>query len=469
MPAPVVDLGLMLALLLLCFLGGGGSRNDVTSLLYLQPAAAVLLVVAAARARVEDMRTLRTPLLLLALFAAIHVAQLIPLPPAIWEQLPGRAMFAETAAAIGQPATWRPISIAPDLTLASLIGLIVPAAAMLLAARLRTSQHELLLWVLAAGVLVSVLLGALQLTAGEESPYHLYEITNNGIAVGLFANRNHQAALLAAAMPLLAVLLSSTSTQRLGSVWRLAITIGGCLLLMIMILVTGSRAGLALAIVGIASAGALFRPGRLGGPKGRRYALLLIIVSVVAVSALYGLLNYQRASTLTRLTGREYASESRIANFGLYVQMVKDHFLLGSGLGTFDPLFRIYEPFQDLKPTYLNHAHNDLMELLMTGGLAAAALLVGFLAWFARRSMEAFRARDRLALLGAVFVLILLLASTADYPLRTPLLGCLFGVCVTWLSTTRQADKSPANSVASGPRHHSYSSARAAARDHVHK
>ena len=467
--APILDLGLMLSLLVLCFLGGGGSRNDVISLLYLQPAAAALLVIAAARARTEDLRTLRIPLLLLALFAAVHILQLIPLPPAIWEQLPLRTMFAETAAAIGQPPAWRPISIAPDLTLGSLVGLIVPAAAMLLAARLRSRQHEQLLWVIAAGILLSVLLAALQLTAGEESPYHLYEITNKGIAVGLFANRNHQAALLAAGMPLLAVLLSSASTQRLGSVWRLAITIGGCLLLMIMILVTGSRAGLALALVGIISAGALFRPGRLGGARGRRHALLLIIASVGGVSALYALLNYQRAATLIRLTGLEYANESRIANFGLYVQMVKDHFLLGSGLGTFDPLFRIYEPYSDLKPTYLNHAHNDLMELLMTGGLAAAALLLGFLVWYVRRSIEAVRAGDRLALLGAVFVLVLLLASTADYPLRTPLLACLFGLCVTWLSTTRQADKSPANSVASGPRYRSNSSARAAARDHAHK
>src|SRR3546814_18783044 len=51
-------------------------------------------------------------------------------------------------------------------------------------------------------------LGLAQVIGPRDGPLYLYEITNNGSAVGLFANRNHQAALLACLFPMLAVYAS---------------------------------------------------------------------------------------------------------------------------------------------------------------------------------------------------------------------------------------------------------------------
>jgi O-antigen ligase len=112
---------------------------------------------------------------------------------------------------------------------------------------------------------------------------------------------------------------------------------------------------------------------------------------------------------------------------------------VGSGFGSFDPVFRVYEPDGLLSPNYLNHAHNDLLELAMVGGLPAMVLLVWFLVWLGTRGIAALRRSDgrtntRMARLGLLMLVMMLLSSLVDYPLRTPLVAAICAVACGWLA-----------------------------------
>jgi O-antigen ligase len=120
--------------------------------------------------------------------------------------------------------------------------------------------------------------------------------------------------------------------------------------------------------------------------------------------------------------------------------MLAEFMPVGSGFGSFDPVFRGFEPDSSLDVRFFNHAHNDLLELAISGGAIALLLLAVFVVWWIVRSWAAFRPyrnRARSALVaraGAIMIAILFLASLVDYPLRTPLMAAIFAVAAAWLA-----------------------------------
>lgn len=433
----MVRLLVFLGFLTLCFLGGGASRLDATSLLYLRPAAifagACLLLVPGPL----NWARVRTPFMFLGALALVMVIQLIPLPPDLWTALPGHDRFAAAATAAGLEQPWRPISIAPDLTLNSLVSLTVPAAVLIGMASLDSHRAErMLLIFLVAAIVISGVFGIAQVTRGANSSLYLYRVTNDGIAVGLFANRNHQAALLACAFPVLAAWACSRS-QNPGAdrARRWLAGLAGALIVPL-IVVTGSRAGVPLAAIGLAAAALIYWFSRPAAGGGAKAALMALAPWLAGFALLIVSLFLSRATAIQRLFGLSIGEDTRVQNFGLFTDMARDFFPFGSGYGTFDPLFRVYEPFEHLSLEYLNHAHNDLIELLITAGLFGAGLLLAFIVWYGRKGWLAFRERRAsgasLRILGFAVVTILLAASVVDYPLRTPIMMAMFAIGATW-------------------------------------
>ena len=445
----------LLLILILCLIGGGASRPDVLSLLYLRPALVLCAALILVTPGPFDFRTLRTLLLMLAALAGLMALQLVPLPPEVWQSLPGRDRYVEAAQAAGFPQPWRPISLTPDLTWNSLIALLVPFAVLLGMAPLRRDQVHALLYVLIGFSCISAILGLAQLGSGEQSSLFLYSITHSGSAVGFFANRNHQATLLAMTFPLLRVwtLLPHPNPQ-----WRRArywIAVGIGIFLVPMILTTGSRAGAFLGLLGLA--GALLvspptREERAGEPRRRGWqragiaALLAAPVVMTVIVLIFG-----RAVAIQRLISPEgFADERRFGEMPTMIRMVIEFSPVGTGFGSFDPVFRGFESDASLDPRYFNHAHNDVVELALTGGFPALALLAAFILWWLYRSFAAFRpyrnyrSEVLFARAGALVILILFLASLVDYPLRTPFMAMVFTIAAVWLARGRLAG--PANS-----------------------
>jgi O-antigen ligase len=146
-----------------------------------------------------------------------------------------------------------------------------------------------------------------------------------------------------------------------------------------------------------------------------------------------------RAEAIQRLLNIETGEDARVEAAPTLFTMAGDFFPIGTGFGTFDPVFRYYEPLELLSPKYLNHAHNDLLELIITGGLPGILLLVIFLFWLGKQALRAWLIKQTnqdaaLARAASVMVLLALLSSLVDYPLRTPLMAAIFSIACGWLA-----------------------------------
>lgn len=439
-------LAITLVFLVLCALGGGASRADVASLLYLNPGALLCLAALLVLPIPRDFHPVRIPLILLAAFALLMLIQIIPLPPGMWTALPGHERYEGAAAIMGVSQPWRPISLSPDLTLQSLTGLIFPLVALVAYASLPHEHRLMLLPILIGFALTSAVFGVVQVMSGS-GPAFLYDVTHEGSAVGFFANRNHQAALLAMAYPMLAIWTSMPHPDR--SFRRVRLWVAGAigLFLVPLLLITGSRAGLVLAVLSLVAAYFLrdtkLQQGRTSErleKANRAFKWLFFIVPAVLVGLVILL---GRDEAVRRFISPEYLfTEARISYLPLTTSIAWDFFPFGAGFGTFDPVFRGYEPHDRLSIQYFNHAHNDLIELAITGGLPALILLAVLVFFIAATAWSAFRARathrtDLCARLGAVMILLLFIASLVDYPLRTPLMSAIFALACAWLFEAR--------------------------------
>lgn len=392
---------------------GGASRADSWTPTLVRLAALPLLAVVLCRSMEWPAQAGRLPVLFLAALALVAILQLVPLPPAFWSRLPGRASIATDYRRLGISLPWLPISLSPDATENAGLSLIPPAAIGLAAIELGPRDRRRMLQLALGVALVSVLLEALQIAGGPQSPLRPYAITNRDAAVGFFANRNHEAAFLAAAIPI------AWKTRR-------AREAGAALALMVLFLAgvaaTRSRAGVVLAALALGLSGAMRIRSRRG--SGR--------MAWIAGAALLGIALLALIAW-PPLTAR-FAAEPLLARWSLtplFLRIGEVYAPVGAGLGSFESVYRIYEPVELVGPAYLNHAHDDYAELWIEAGWFGVAILAVFLAWAGRRGWLAWRSSEPWAVearVGSVIVLLLLLHSLGDYPLRTPALACLFAL-----------------------------------------
>jgi O-antigen ligase len=373
----------------------------------------------------------RWALILLAAGAAVIFAQLIPLPPAVWQALPGHRTVADGYRAAEMAAPWLPISLTPEATWDSLLGLI-PLAAMLIATlTLAVSERRLLAAGVLAVALVSAALGMLQRAGGPDSPLRLYAITNPESAVGFFANRNHQGDFLAVTLPLAAYLAARWAGHRRARIffWA-AVGVGFAVVMAGSVATTGSRAGLLL--IGLGAAGGVMvvlrAHAKSPGPAWRLAALAAPAALALMAAGLTTLAvdpGLERA--VLAKSGPELRLElnPEVARAGLTFAP------LGSGAGSFAPVYQMFEPLESMGPAFVNHAHDDFIEVWLEAGVAGAALIMAFLAWWVMATWRVVQDRRAngaaLALAGSLMVGMMLIHSLVDYPLRTPALITLFG------------------------------------------
>lgn len=430
--------GTLLALLCAVFAMGGASRNDVISLIVLYPLFAVALAIFVLTPGTVRWHDVRTPLALLLAGAGIAAAQLLPLPPAMWSALPGHGRFVESATVVGMAQPWRPISLVPDLTLSSLLAFLIPVTMLVGCAAVPAARtRDLLTWV-AGLAMASALLGLIQITAGPESILYHYATMNTDAPVGFFANRNHQALMLAISFPLLALWAAQMKSHPRGAFagWG---SLGTAVALVPVILATGSRAGLVFGFVGIAAGGWVtmgFGALRRQTPW-RRWIIWGAGVALGGIAAITFMVS--RAASIQRAMSFSMSEEVRLQYLPLLKQLMRTYFPVGSGLGSFDPIFRSVETLDILQPSYLNHAHNDVIEVIIETGFAGAAVLLGMTIWLVRCAWTLIASRSRsealwFARVGVLLIGMVVAGSFIDYPLRTPIFAAVFAVAAAWIS-----------------------------------
>lgn len=432
---------ILVAFLFLVFLTGGGSRPDVQSLIILRPVAVLACGIALVGMTRDQLFSLKPVLLLLGSCVLLCVGQLVPLPPFLWHLLPGRDIVADVDQVASLGDVWRPITLVPWGTKNALYSLAVPLAVFLLMVRIPpVSRQKTLPVILVIGIL-SGLIGVLQAVGDPSGPLYLYRVTNNGVSVGLFANRNHQAAFLATLFPMLGVFAATGIQTEEQERFKAVLAVSVAIVMIPLLLVTGSRAGLLLGLGGLVGAALVYRRPNVLVPKKRkiqRFNPIFIIAGVAAVALVAITILSSRAVAIQRLVSQS-DEDTRLHIWKPAWEMVGTYFPVGSGIGSFVEVFQMGEPDSLLQPSYVNHAHNDFLEILLTTGLfgvavvAAAAFLIIRQARFAFKRVKATDRNQLYRRLGFLVIAMLSLASIADYPVRTPSLSALFVVALVWL------------------------------------
>jgi O-antigen ligase len=124
------------------------------------------------------------------------------------------------------------------------------------------------------------------------------------------------------------------------------------------------------------------------------------------------------------------------------VKAARDFSPLGSGIGTFRRVYALYEDHDRLDTTtYVNHAHNDYLEIALETGVPGLIVLVLFLAWWARAAWQVWRQTDPdpFARAASVASAAILVHSLVDFPLRTAAIGACFALCLALLVRQRPA------------------------------
>lgn len=443
-------LGVSVLFTILLVFGGGASRGDALSQPIVWLASILALAVTVGTGALPGSAVREMPFALLLTCALLVVVQLIPLPPAIWTLLPGREIYADVAVVskIAQP--WRPISLTPDLGWNSFLSLLPPLAAAATFTTIGDARGRTIDVLLAVGLL-SAILGLAQISGGSGGPLRFYAVTNNDSAVGLFANRNHQALLLVICLPALAAWSRLGKANRQARRFRSIIALLAGFFILPMVLATGSRAGAVLALLALA-ASALMMLGSRGSEfeprvyKDRPGLLKWVAIGLGLIASMAAVL-IVRSPAVDRLFASNALEEQRTQLIAPLTDMALAFFPFGSGFGSFDATYRAFEPDSLLTQTYMNQAHNDLAQLFIEGGIFGVAILIWLLIWVTRRSMLHWKQAQRLSSarlmgrLGSVVVTLILAASLVDYPLRTPLGAVLLTIGLLWLAGEPVADR----------------------------
>ena len=441
-------LGVVLAMIL-----GGSARADVDSLMVLYPVAVLLLGLGLWHIGRVRWCLYQPHLVFAAVVIGFVALQEIPLPPVVWENLPGRLPIVAIDEASGLGHIWRPFTMTPLATWNSLCFLVLPIAVLLLGAiaSVRSRKRLLECW-LVLGAL-SALLGVAQiLLPANESYSYLYDVTNRGAGVGLFANRNHQAVLLDCMIPMLAVWASRRNGSHRARQIRRYGAGAAILLLVPILLVTGSRSGFLLGVLAVGSVPFIYRPAHDRGfkillLKRRRVSqgfVLTLLCAALAVAL--GAMSLVRVEALTRLANAGVIDAERWQVLFLTLHAAGDYFPWGAGTGGFAQVIQLHERAELLSTQYFNQAHDDLADLWLTAGIPGCVLLAVAMAGYARALIRALRftRQDlgtpdrRLYRAGVMIVTIIGLASLSDYPLRTPAIACLFVTALLWLPLQKQ-------------------------------
>ena len=291
----------------------------------------------------------------------------------------------------------------------------------------RSSQFEMLAKLFAAYGVVVALFAVLQGLAPNGKLYWIWALEQGGSIYGPYVNHNHYAGLMEMLMPFPLVLAATrfTNGNRKIAVAGIAALMAGSIFL------SGSRGGMAAFVAQMVVLGVLLIRKREGSWK--QPLMLGAFLAVVIV-----FLIWMGGNELTRRLVSIHSEAREEINGGVRLSIDRDCLrmlikrpFLGWGLGAF-PI--VYPEFRSFYTTFfVNHAHNDYLQLLVETGLAGFSIAVWFLVLMFRQAAHklnnwtetASGAMTVAAVLGCVGILV---HSFLDFNLQIPANAALFYV-----------------------------------------
>jgi len=429
-------------LLVLCWALGGVTVDSSGADELLQLFALPIVLLAAWRLTwVPINRTVAIALAFAAAILLVPLWQLLPLPQALGLAGTSRAEVAADLAQAGATLPAVHASLWPRATEQALWSL-MPALALFLGALTVTAPwRRRLLQLVLALALASAAFAFFQLSLPDDSPMLLYSSWGRNFG-GLFVNPNHQGtALILGAVIALALFIDARRRARDDEGgqrhWLYAVLAAACVVMVP--LANGSAAAL-LVLVGLVAValmmGVLSWRRDVGKP-----ALLLRLAGVGLAGAVVvaSALAWKQADT-----GRQQIAQATLEIGSRFAP-------LGTGVGSFVPVFAQSQDPRQARSELINHAHHESTPWALEGGMPAvlgmgvAQGLFGWAGWQVLTGVDSRRLRA-LAAPAWTGLLILLLHSLVDFPLRTTALmataGLLAGLLLALLAESTRGIRS---------------------------
>ena len=426
--------GLLAALFLAAALalGGGGSPNPLPEMILEILAAVTVVLWTLGLLRSPSFK--RVPLsawVIAIIIAAIPILQLIPLPPFIWQALPGRKIEYDALALIGEQSNWRTWSLAPARTLSSVLSLGPPLLLLTMTSALDEKGRLAVIRSVALMAVATLIFGALQHSASDGSPIDLYGVGGK-ILSGFQANNNATADLMLIALMSGPLLVRTSVTEHLiPDKAAVVLTISAVYMVIcaVAVVLTSSRAGIALLPIPILASLWILRRWIRFTPRVVLTGLLAMLIAG-PICVVLARANPLLASVIARF---DFANELRpqLWRDGLFV--AQTYFPFGVGMGDFVPALVADERLQSVQQTMPNRAHNELIELIAETGvfglMALSATLFLLIREVFRKVRSASRESIGIVCFASTALIVLSVHSMVDYPLRSLSLASLAAAC----------------------------------------
>ncbi len=376
--------------------------------------------------------------LVISLMGAL--AYLIPLPSVVWEQLPGRAFYAEHLNWLSNTTDsyhYQALSLIPTRTIAGLLALLAPLGIFLTAISLPTRKLTWLVLVLLLTAFGQALLSMGQYFIQDQDLF--FRVWSGGIPLGTYINQNHFVAFMEMVEPLaIGLMMIVILSQTMGATLKIILaTIFGLISLALTFtpLLTSSRMGAALLILSIfLSFWAMTTPEirkKVAAPIFALRFVLLILAIVIQFKVLQQIVTVTYAD---RLAPQAALGDLRWTLYSTTWTAIQNFFPFGTGPGTTPQVYRLFQP-HDVN-AFVNHTHNDYLELLLDMGIFGALIIGALIFIYIRRWLQLWRDPGtgfKLLRTGAgVGILLALLYSLTDFGLHTPanavFFALLFGI-----------------------------------------
>lgn len=263
-------------------------------------------------------------------------------------------------------------------------------------------QSRMVAW-LFLGVILNMALALTQFAASRGLSLELFPYR---LGAGFFANPNHFSSLLFVTIPFV--------IYQFDAIGRLPWASLAVLLIVFVEFAAGSTAGILLSLGCTLISTAVI--------ASIRPVVRLSLLATALLGA--GILALNPGDVLRQSLADDPLQRQQIALTTLAA--IQQNLPLGSGYGTFDIVYPSVEPDAAVSNAFINHAHNEPLELVLEGGVPAALALLAYLGLLVWRLNTARHSRIKLASLCAIgFILV---HSLVDYPLRTSAIVAIFAL-----------------------------------------
>ncbi|HEY7450874.1 MAG TPA: O-antigen ligase family protein [Vicinamibacterales bacterium] len=401
-----------------------------------------LLIAVGARPRVARSTETR-PLDVALLTGLLAVAiQLVPLPTSLrtWVSPHGDSVRTSLLLSADAVSSLQPLSLAPGST-AYALALVATAMFVFWTARQVSGDGatRFLVRTIAFVGLVAALAAIVQRAINPKLIYGFWMPQDTDARpFGPFVNRNHFAAWVVMAIPLLAGYIAAalythrperrlagrvaSAMRSLGSA-ALWVAVAGAVMTLALV-TSASRSGLMAFGVALGCGGLIART-RLSrqGWIVALVAVALLALFVIAYADMTPLIWRIEETLLVGTGGRPEIWQETLRIF-------RDFWATGTGLGAYQTAMAVYQ--QGDRVVFFNQAHNQYLQLLAEGGLLlmipAAAIVVAFVRLFVIRLARDTSSSAPIRLGAGVALVAVAVQGIWETPLRMPANGILFAV-----------------------------------------